>query len=304
MVPRTLSPRLDLLKQEYVLVQAWKKTAAYIRRHNWFSDTLDLDLTAVDLANFLQQLSNDVQYPEVWRNEPLRLVLAPKSQDWWVRSEEDETSHWQPRPDDSDILTDVSDKLRPLAHVALRDQVVATALMLCLANRVETIQRDPRHAARRRERVPDGTVPFMSYGNRLFCDSEAGELRHRWGSAKLYRGYYQDYREFLARTRGAAEEARGRQTFVVQADLSKFYDRVRPSALRAAVRALQKPGDDEDFFALADSVLDWEWHTDDQGAVERYAGAGDRPLPDFGRVALPQGLVSAGFWSNVVLRLF
>ncbi|MCY3592413.1 MAG: RNA-directed DNA polymerase [Acidobacteria bacterium] len=304
MIPRTLSPRLDLLKREYVLVQAWKKTAAYIRRHNWFSDTLDLDLTAVDLANFLQQISDEVQYPHVWKNAPLRLVLAPKSQDWWVRPEQEATGRWQPRPTDAGTLADVSDKLRPLAHVALRDQVVATALMLCLANRVETRQRDPRPAARRKERLASGTVPFMSYGNRLFCDSEAGELRHRWGSTKLYRGYYQDYREFLSRTRRAAEDATGRQTFVVQADLSKFYDRVRPSTLSAAVRALQKPGDDEDFFALADSVLDWEWHPDDRAAVDRYAEAGDRPLSDFDRLALPQGLVSAGFWSNVVLLDF
>ena len=304
LVPRTLSPRLALLKQEYVLVQAWKKTAAYIRRHNWFSDTLDLDLTAIDLANFLREIRDAVQYPEAWKNEPLRLVLAPKSQDWWVPPEQEARGGWQPRQADATTPKDVSDKLRPLAHVALRDQVVATALMLCLANRVETMQRDPRPAARQKERLPSGAVPFMSYGNRLFCDSEAGELRHRWGSTKLYRGYYQDYREFLARTRRAAEKAAGRQTFVVQADLSKFYDRVRPSALSVAVRALQKPGDDEGFFALADSVLDWEWHSDDRAAVERYAGAGDRRLPDFDRVALPQGLVSAGFWANVVLLDF
>ena len=89
----------------------------------------------------------------------------------------------------------------------LRDQVAATALMLCLANRVETRQRRTR-ATRlgRRSALPSGFIPFMSYGNRLFCDNEAGELRHRWGSTKLYRGYYQDYREFLAQTRKAAEE--------------------------------------------------------------------------------------------------
>ena len=304
MVPKTLSPKLDLLKQEYVLVQAWKKTAAYIRRHNWFSDTLDLDLTAVDLANFLQEISDEVQFPEVWKNTPLRLVQAPKSQDWWVPPEQETTDRWQPRPDDSGRLADVSKKLRPLAHVALRDQVVATALMLCLANRVETMQHDPRPTARRSERLPDGTVPFMSYGNRLFCDREAGELRHRWGSTKLYRGYYQDYREFLARTRRAAEDATGLQTFIVQADLSKFYDRVSPSALSSAVRSLQKPEDDENFFALADMVLDWKWHSDDHAAITRYAEASDPPLPGFERVALPQGLVSAGFWANVVLLKF
>lgn len=306
MVARTLSPKLDLLRKEYVLVQAWKKTAAYIRRHNWFSDTLDLDLTAVRVESFLSELGVHSQQPLVWKSTPLRLVLAPKSQDWWVSpSSNDEAPHfWRPRSADTNGPVDVSDKLRPLAHVALRDQVVATALMLCLANRVETRQGDPRHVARQKERLPSSSIPFMSYGNRLFCDNEAGELHHRWGSTKLYRGYYHDYREFLAQTRKAAEQAPGHRTFVVQADLSKFYDRVRPATLSAAVRSLQKAEDDESFFDLADNVLDWGWHPDDHQTVERYAEAGDRPLPDFERVALPQGLVSAGFWANVALLDF
>ena len=52
MTPSTLEPSLDLLRQEFVLVQAWKKTASYIRYHNWFSDTLRLDRTAINLPRF------------------------------------------------------------------------------------------------------------------------------------------------------------------------------------------------------------------------------------------------------------
>lgn len=83
--PRTLRPCTKLLRQEHVLVQAWKKTADYIRRHNWFGDTLELDLTAVDLENFLGNLAAAIEDPATWKSTPLRLVLAPKSQDWWVR---------------------------------------------------------------------------------------------------------------------------------------------------------------------------------------------------------------------------
>ena len=48
-----LRPLLDTLGEEYVLVQAWKKTAAHIRNHNWYSDTLELDRTSVNLPKFL-----------------------------------------------------------------------------------------------------------------------------------------------------------------------------------------------------------------------------------------------------------
>ena len=52
------------------------------------------------------------------------------------------------------------------------------------------------------------------------CNNAGGELRHRWGSAKLYRAYYQDYRTFLSRPEVTAEsisEAAGKRVYVVHA---------------------------------------------------------------------------------------
>ena len=316
MVPRTLSPKLELLREEYVLVQAWKKTAAYIRRHNWFGDTLELDLKAVDLRCFLDEIRSDLQSPANWQNRSLRLVLAPKSQDWWVPKAPETppagwNDRWQPRAKDcGPELRDVTKKLRPLAHVALRDQVVATALMLCLADRVETAQGDPRPSEKGRTPPPRSSagkrIPFMSYGNRLFCDWEAGELRHRWGSTKLYRSFYQDYREFLAQPHEHAERvvrAQGeRRTFLVKADIKRFYDQVTPEALRTALHSLKRPDDDPLFFELASRVFCWEWHEADQEEVARYAHVNS--TRDLDRIALPQGLISAGFWANVALLRF
>ena len=71
MVPRQLEPRLELLREEYVLVQAWKKTASYIRYHNWFSDTLALDRAAVNLPAFIGELRERLQSPEVLAERPL-----------------------------------------------------------------------------------------------------------------------------------------------------------------------------------------------------------------------------------------
>ena len=137
MVPEQLEPRVELLREEYVLVQAWKKTASYIRYHNWFSDTLALDRAAVNLPAFIGELRERVQSSESWQNDPLRIVPAPKSQRWRVRE-----GAWEPVEKRAN-----SARLRPLAHVSLADQVVATALMLCLADRVETLQGDPRQPA-------------------------------------------------------------------------------------------------------------------------------------------------------------
>ena len=132
-----------------------------------------------------------------------------------------------------------------------------------------------------------------------------GKLRHRWGSTKLYRAYYQDYRTFLSRPEVAAEsllEAAGKLVYVVHADLRQFYDRVRPDLLSAAIDRIRLDGDDPAFFSLVASVLDWGWHPRDERDVRIYAEQAE--LEDFTRVALPQGLVASGFFANVVLLSF
>ncbi|MYD97496.1 MAG: RNA-directed DNA polymerase [Gammaproteobacteria bacterium] len=281
---------MDLLREEYVLVQAWKKTANYIRHHNWYADTLDLDRTAINLPTFIGELRERLQ-SETWQNDPLRIVPAPKTQRWRVRE-----GAWEPAEKGTTAA-----RLRPLAHVSLADQVLATALMLCLADRVETMQGDPRlreHDLVSRKRV-------VSYGNRLFCDEIVGELRHRWGSARLYRAYYEDYRAFLRRPELAAESmplTDDVRTYVVHADLRQFYDRVRPDRLSAAINRVRRDSDDSSFFSLATTVLDWGWHPRDATTVGIYAKQAE--LDDFERVALPQGLVASGFFANVVLLAF
>ena len=147
-----LDPNFASLSKEYVLIQAWKKTSSYIRSHNSFADTLALDQATVNLPEFLERIRNRLKVREKWKKKPLRIVPAPKSQAWHVGKE-----GW--RPEEAAI------PLRPLSHVDLEEQVVATALMLCLADRVETKQGDPRTAVDTLE----ARRKVISYGNRLFC---------------------------------------------------------------------------------------------------------------------------------------
>ena len=292
MIPETIQPQLDLLCEEYVLVQAWKKTANYIRYHNWFSDTLAIDYAAVNLPWFLAEIRERLQSSEIWENDPLRIVPAPKSQQWIHTISGD----WKPKAKGTNATP-----VRPLAHVSLADQVVATAFMLCLADRVETLQGDSRSKIT----CEQSRKKIVSYGNRLFCDSIDGSLRHRWGAAKLYRAYFQDYRKFLERPEVVAEELVNVgefNVFVVHADLLQFYDRVRPELLDKMLNKLFRDGDDQDFFNFGKSLLNWTWHSKDKTEVNKYSQQAE--LHDFSRVALPQGLVASGFFANIVLLSF
>ena len=287
-----LNPSLEDLRLECVLMQAWKKTSFYLRTHSWYADTLGIDYQSLRIPAFLAEIQEAIDSYATWTPEPLELVPAPKTQRWCF----DDSGNWIPRANQ-----DYQKKLRPLAHVALRDQVVATAIMLCLADRVETRMNDPRlsiDSEENRRRV-------LAYGHRLLCDdTEDGGLRHRWGSTKLYRQYFQDYQTFLRRPRVVAErldsESPEFEIAIVQSDLSKFYDRVQPELLRRKFEQLGRDGDDPGFFELAGRVFDWRWA--DTKRASRHSR--EHRLDGFLYVALPQGLVASGFFANVVMQDF
>ena len=185
---QTLNPTLRDLRMECVLMQAWKKTSAYLRSHSWYSDTLGLDLTALRIPSFLGEIQERLEDSRNWTPKPLKLVPAPKSQQWVY-----EKGNWEPLLSEGETI---QEKIRPLAHVDLQDQVVATAIMLCLADRVESRFGNPRLRL-----TPDNRRKVLAYGHRLFCDTVGNEsgtgpiLRHRWGSSKLYRAFFMTIRD-------------------------------------------------------------------------------------------------------------
>jgi len=289
-----LLPKLDDLRAECVLMQAWKKTSTYLRQHSWYADTLEIDFQSLRVPEFLRGIQERLKSPEEWTPSQLEFVPAPKGQSW--RLEDDK---WKPREN-------IRKKIRPLAHLALQDQIVATAMLMCLADRVEQGLGDPLQPiedAENRRKV-------LAYGNRLFCDSTAGVLQHRWGSSKLYRLYFRDYQTFLRRPEVVSDQLKSEtkpnpnasswEIAIVQSDLSKFYDRVRPALLHEKVGALLVEPSAAEFLTLFCKVFTWQWK--DGERARQYADL--HKIAGFESVALPQGLVASGFFANIALRDF
>ena len=291
-----LTPSLPCLRSESVLMQAWKKTESYIRGRSWYANTLELDLTSLRLPEFIKQIQNRLCKPEKWQAKELEIIPAPKNQSWVLKGDK-----WKPA-----IGNKTDEKLRPLAYVDLQDQVVATAIMLCLANRFESRLGDPRlniaNPVKRRR--------ILAYGHRLFCDnghSKNNLLRHRWGSTKLYRDYFHDYQTFLRRPDRVSHEladiSKTHEIVFVKSDLSKFYDRVRPALLHKKMYVLKKSSDENDFFALAKRVFNWSWTSPSwQYWAQNYETI--HSIDGFRKIALPQGLVASGFFANITLVNF
>ncbi len=295
-----LLPTTEHLCQPYVLAQAWKKSVSYIRRHNWYSDPLELDLSAVDVPEYIEKIQSQL-IDGTYKPKPLRLVPAPKSQPSRITKGENDTYVWLPEAKTDSNKTEW-DKLRPLAHIALPDQVVCTAIMMCLADSIEAAQHDPSK--------PYHSVnnPIISYGNRLFCehlvdDNGDKTARFFWGNASSYRKYFTDYRAYLERPRKACRDAIARgvrveDIRVASLDISAFFDDIDRDRLIASLRetAVATTGvDDSAFWELVKASFAWAWEESTnppQGLLKR----------DLKRaMGIPQGLVASGFLANAYL---
>lgn len=294
-----LCPQIEVLQDEVVLAQAWKKSHTFIRRYNWYADMLELDASAVCLSNNLAAWSDAIA-SGVYETSEAWLVPAPKNGLWHFKSEAD--GGWQPKVSENEPTV-----LRPLAHIGIREQTVATAVMLCLADCLETAQGDTALSA---ERAAQNRV--FSYGNRLFCNWSNNHTlaSFSWGNSNTYSRYFQDYQKYVERPLTSAKSAEvddDESVFVVTLDLSAFFDNIDIKLLIQKMREeyqqfYEKTGDDvkpsdEGFWKMAEKALSFEWRAEDQelGSLFR-----DNKLPR----GLPQGLVSSGFFANAYLLSF
>lgn len=331
---RDLAPIGVNLSDTVVLAQAWKKAHKFIRQHNWYADGLELDCSVVDLERALAQWSIELASP-TYVPDKLRLVPAPKNAKWiFVQhvipntvsafldstlealSSEPSFSDWSAKRESKtveDSSTEVStQKLRPLAHISIRDQTFATSVMMCLAEAVETAQGDSSEPDVMKSRA----ARVASYGNRLHChwdgqETDSPRARFPWGNGRSYRQFFQDYRTFLARPRLICAEYSGqvqsnRELYVVTLDIKSFYDQVDCAALIKILRNVQAQFEkqvgvppelaaDELFWARTTSIFNWAWR--DGEHLHAPVVNGEFKLA----LGLPQGLVASGFFANAYL---
>ncbi|AKG36835.1 reverse transcriptase domain-containing protein [Paenibacillus durus] len=304
----TISPKKEYLIDQVVLAQAWKKSHNFIRRHNWYADVLELDCSTINLEKRLEVWFHALQNNE-YKPTEMRLVPTPKTSIWeFPQGETEKAKQWGPKKDESF-------KLRPLAHINIQDQTIATSAMLCLANAIETLQGPTEET----DYMEAQQKKIFSYGNRLHCQwepTDEGKLiaKFAWGNSKCYRMYYEDYQHFLKRPKvicqhyGSASQPSKNQ-YVISLDLKSFYDCVERDALIKEAETLYKKylndytldaslQSDQEFWATLKVIFSWKWNTTDEEKAVQILGKENLPT------GIPQGLVAGGFFSNVYLIRF
>lgn len=301
---KVLLPNGNYLTDKVVLAQAWKKAHQYIRSTNWYADTFELDRSAIDLDAQLDKWINELD-DEKFTFDPLRLVPAPKTERWHFKKKRnpanaignrDFSYDWQPDIDNQKE----SKSLRPLAHVTIRDQSLMTALMMCLANKVETLQSD---TSTELEKVHKKKL--VNYGNRLYCTFNDDEANFSWGNSTTYSKYFSDYQRFLARPMYFGGEAlqkkvKDEQVFEVHLDLEKFYDRIDRLKLINNILTLYDEKEDVIVTRLLTCFKNWAWDKESPAIYDAVCAKDGSKIP----LGIPQGLVAGGFLSNIYLLDF
>lgn len=295
-----LLPLFKFLSDKAVIVQAWKKSHEYIRRHNWYSDTLDLDFSCIDLENLYLEIS-DIFSTDKWKNyspTPLRLVPAPKpNENWKINS--------------GKFIPPADLSIRPLAHISIKDQTIAMMFLMCLANIFENLQKKPAEYSKNDDNLA------VSYGNRLLCLWEKSaegldKANFLWGNSETYNRYYEDYQNFISRPekvlQNLVSSQKERQFLVITTDLSKCYDRIDCQSL---IKKIQKEivvhsSQEKKFLQCLKRIFRWEWDQADRNLIETYRrDLEDKTLEEENHnIGIPQGLVISGFLANIYLLDF
>ncbi|XKH49553.1 hypothetical protein LG275_07835 [Chryseomicrobium palamuruense] len=286
-----IEPTLKTISDPIVIAQAWKKASRYIRYSNWYSDTIELDLSTIKLNSLIDTWQKEIQSNNN-NNEKARVVWAPKNQDWAYGD-----NYWGPEK------IEEKQKLRPLAHISIKEQVISTAIMISLANIVETYQGDPTFPDEKESQC-------LSFGNRLDCEWKKNDGKStatfKWGNANIYRKYFLDYKTFLNRPIKVIEKLmknlpKDKDLYLVSLDLKSFYTNISINGLINSIKIVMNESNlnekvDEEFYNLLKKRLTWQWSEKDKADYKQ--------LDLLHSVGLPQGLVASGFLSNAYLAPF
>lgn len=302
-----ISPTIDFLSDEVILMHAWKKTNNYIRKHNWYVDVLELDITVSDIERKIKDYSLTLK-EKTYKPRSAQLVLAPKNNLWnFYFDEALNREVWKPR--------DEKGQLRPLAHVSIKDQTYSSAIMVCLANAIETLQGSTEET----NFFTAQKKGVFSYGNRLQCDwishlNKKDQAKFNWGNSKIYRQYFEDYKKFLKRPQNICNFLshtlnRENELYVISLDLQKFYDNIDVKSLLSELKNHYKEYSklydlnksnaelDDEFWNKSEEIMNWSWDLSSQELLNQEESI------DL-KLGLPQGLVASGFFSNAYMIKF
>jgi len=292
----TLKPNFSLVSDENILLLAWKKTQQYVRTKNSYVDLLSLDYTCANIKELISTWSSELKNHS-HSNKSLSIIPIPKPNS-------------NPKSWGGDLKPTTSIDIRGLADISIKEQTLLTSYMMCLADSIETRQKDPDLA---RNVLEQRESDIFSYGNRLVCDWNGLIGRFRWGSNEYYRKYFVDHKNFLSRPVEVAKIIKSHvspldNVYIISLDIENFYNDIDPDILVAKLKNIflshqkllnikydeeSQHKSDVSFWSKLRASLSWDWSDKSLAIINQ--------LDITEGTGLPQGLASAGVFANAYL---
>lgn len=176
-----------------------------------------------------------------------------------------------------------------------------TLVMMCLANTIETKQGNPDTSYDIAHKKG-----IVNYGNRLYCQYIDDKAEHSFGATVTYSKYFTDYRKFLNRPYYFASKTQGEiapdeSVYIIELDLAKFFDLVNRKTLIQKIKShINNPINKKEYPLinhLFKCFINWDWTA---SSINNYDLCKSIEVNEIPR-GIPQGLVAAGFFSNIYL---
>lgn len=312
----------EYLTDPILMALAWKKAHNYIRTTNWYADNFELDKSSLNLAKHCEDWVKEIENHKL-EFSPLELVPAPKTSAWEFKNEYLSPRKYSDPSFDPELETIENSelcidwhpsnpkrlRLRPLAHIGIKEQSIMTLLMMCLANDVETAQGDP--ATDYKEVHKEGIKGVVSYGNRLYCKYTDDKAEHSFGATTAFSKFFTDYRTFLNRPYYFASQEKpeispDEEVYLVELDLKQFFDLIKRSLLVKKITGIASKQEQHNakqqkyVRKILRSFKKWSWSNN---AKQKYSLCKSDTVPKPPK-GLPQGLVASGFLANIYMLEF
>lgn len=287
-----LSPIIEDLMCIDTIGLAQKKANNFIRKNNWFYNAIELDKSNVlgqkQINDWIVNLKR-----KNFTTKKVNLVPAPKNSQWSYKG-----NKWEP-------LEKVN--LRILADVGYRDQTFGIAVLMTLANMVETLQGPsflPGIEAKK--------YGVKSYGNRLLChwfkESETYKANFSLGSSQIYKKYFDDFEKFIERPITICDlnvslGINAEDLVILSFDIKDFFNNINIRILIKKINNLidkhrEMKTDNSSYLSTVEKILTFEVdlkNTDNKKILD---------IEKNYILGLPQGYAASGFLSNVYMLDF
>ncbi|MDD5686749.1 MAG: RNA-directed DNA polymerase [Elusimicrobia bacterium] len=279
-MPNKLNFEYEIMCNYTFIMLCARKAETYVKKHYWFCDRAEVASFMGNLSNSCKELADELKDFNINKLQYTPLII-PKRKTISKKKKQDYT-------------------VRYLTNIQFREQVIWAALLTCIGDIFDSKYGDPNSDI--------NSIKSKIYGNRLSLCWEYSKLLGNEepvmvpGNRNIYRDYYEDYNNFIIETEKMFNENcqnSNHNICLLSSDISNFYPTINRETLFKIINdSLSVYSGSEGYIKLLRNLLLDNFEIENNNIKHNWLQNNKKKL------GIPQGLISAGFLSNIYLNKF